>query len=88
MTWANGSNLRDSDDRCHVGADGMIFDNRNEMEVVAKIRRKSRKGCTPGEQRQDPYSIDQSFERVRVREYLWEHLSSKNRRSSPNAVKC
>jgi hypothetical protein len=42
MTWASGSNLRDFDDRYgHVGVDGMIFDNRNEMEVVTKICQKS-----------------------------------------------
>ena len=42
MTWASGSNLQDFDDIYrHVGVDGMIFDNRNEMEVVTKIRQKS-----------------------------------------------
>jgi hypothetical protein len=42
MTWASGSNLRDFDDRYrHVGGDGMIFDNRSEMEVVTKICQKS-----------------------------------------------
>ena len=39
---------KDFDDRySHVGGDGMIFDNRNEMEVVTKICQKSCKSYIP-----------------------------------------
>ena len=42
MTWVDGSNLEYFDGGySHVGGDGMIFDNRNEMEGATKIRQKS-----------------------------------------------
>ena len=41
MTWGSGSNLEYFDGGySHVGGDGMIFDNRNEMEGVTGIRQK------------------------------------------------
>ena len=36
MTWVSGGNQDFGDRYSHVGGDGMIFDNRNGMEVVTK----------------------------------------------------
>ena len=59
---------RDFDDRCdHVGGDGMISDNRNEMEVVTRKCQKSCKSYTSEYQRCGVHIIGQEVEGVRAR---------------------
>lgn len=76
------------DDRCHVGVDGMIFDNRNEMEVVTKIRQKPRR-CPDRDNDEGVlvfWARASKEELKRERESLWEDGSRNSRRSLPAPI--